>query len=88
MVNYDRIGNCGGKGCHIDMILLLFREMEQVQRSWQKACTPFPGAYTPLKDKGPEDIDFVVIRENTEGLYAGKMGYGTREVGDPVVGYL
>ncbi|MBW1769217.1 MAG: 3-isopropylmalate dehydrogenase [Deltaproteobacteria bacterium] len=31
----------------------------------------FPGAYTPLKDKGPEDIDFVVIRENTEGLYAG-----------------
>jgi 3-isopropylmalate dehydrogenase len=24
----------------------------------------------PLKDKGPEDIDFVVIRENTEGLYA------------------
>jgi 3-isopropylmalate dehydrogenase len=24
----------------------------------------------PLKDKGPEDIDFVVVRENTEGLYA------------------
>ncbi len=24
----------------------------------------------PIKDKGPEDIDFTVIRENTEGLYA------------------
>jgi 3-isopropylmalate dehydrogenase len=24
----------------------------------------------PLKDKGPEDIDFVVVRENTEGFYA------------------
>ncbi|MDH5607448.1 MAG: 3-isopropylmalate dehydrogenase [Anaerolineae bacterium] len=24
----------------------------------------------PLKDKGPEDIDFVVVRENTEGLYS------------------
>lgn len=24
----------------------------------------------PLKDKGPDDIDFVVVRENTEGLYA------------------
>ncbi len=24
----------------------------------------------PLKDKGPEDIDMVVVRENTEGLYA------------------
>ena len=34
----------------------------------------FPGVYTPLKDKGPEDIDFVVIRENTEGLYAGSGG--------------
>ena len=30
-----------------------------------------PGVDTPLKDKGPEDIDFVVIRENSEGLYAG-----------------
>ncbi|HOJ50389.1 MAG TPA: 3-isopropylmalate dehydrogenase [Spirochaetota bacterium] len=29
---------------------------------------------TPIKDKGPEDIDFVVIRENTEGLYAGGGG--------------
>ncbi len=25
---------------------------------------------TPLRDKTPEDIDFVVVRENTEGLYA------------------
>ena len=24
----------------------------------------------PLKNKGPEDIDFVVVRENTEGFYA------------------
>src|SRR3970040_2243270 len=24
----------------------------------------------PLKNKGPADIDFVVVRENTEGLYA------------------
>jgi len=30
-----------------------------------------PGVDTPLKDKGPDDIDFVVIRENSEGLYAG-----------------
>ncbi len=34
----------------------------------------FPGVDCPLKDKGPEDIDFVVIRENTEGLYAGAGG--------------
>ena len=35
----------------------------------------YPGVETPLKNKGPEDIDFVVIRENTEGLYAGAGGF-------------
>jgi len=42
----------------------------------------YPGVWTPLKDKGPEEIDFVVIRENTEGLYAGVGGFlrrGTKE---------
>ncbi|MFO7783098.1 MAG: 3-isopropylmalate dehydrogenase [Desulfatiglandales bacterium] len=33
-----------------------------------------PGVYTPIKDKGPEDIDFLVIRENTEGFYTGAGG--------------
>ncbi|MFW5790531.1 MAG: 3-isopropylmalate dehydrogenase [Bacillota bacterium] len=32
-------------------------------------------SFTPLKDKGPEDIDFMVVRENTEGLYAGAGGF-------------
>ena len=31
----------------------------------------YPGVWTPIKDKGPEDIDFVVVRENNEGLYKG-----------------
>ncbi len=35
----------------------------------------YPGVETPVKDKGPEDIDFVVVRENTEGLYANTGGY-------------
>ncbi|MDD2671446.1 MAG: 3-isopropylmalate dehydrogenase [Syntrophales bacterium] len=35
----------------------------------------YPGVYTPLRDKGPDDIDFVVIRENTEGLYTGSGGF-------------
>jgi 3-isopropylmalate dehydrogenase len=32
----------------------------------------YPGVWTPVKDKGPEDIDFVVVRENNEGLYVGE----------------
>lgn len=35
----------------------------------------YPGVNCILKDKGPEDIDFVVIRENTEGLYIGSGGF-------------
>jgi 3-isopropylmalate dehydrogenase len=31
----------------------------------------YPGVWTPLKGKTSEDIDFVVVRENTEGLYCG-----------------
>lgn len=31
----------------------------------------YPGVWTPIKDKGPEDVDFVVVRENNEGLYKG-----------------
>ncbi len=34
----------------------------------------YPGVWTPLKDKGPDDINFVVVRENTEGLYTGMGG--------------
>ena len=34
----------------------------------------FPGVETPLAGKGPEDIDFVVVRENTEDMYCGAGG--------------
>ena len=34
----------------------------------------YPGVETPLKNKGPEDIDYVVVRENNEGLYVGAGG--------------
>ncbi|TVQ95987.1 MAG: 3-isopropylmalate dehydrogenase [Desulfovibrionales bacterium] len=34
----------------------------------------YPGVDCPLKDKGPAEIDYVVVRENTEGLYAGSGG--------------
>lgn len=34
----------------------------------------YPNVETPLKDKGPEHIDFVIIRENTGGIYTGHGG--------------
>ncbi|MBI2302935.1 MAG: 3-isopropylmalate dehydrogenase [Armatimonadetes bacterium] len=34
----------------------------------------FPGVECPLKDKGPEHIDYVVVRENTGDVYSGVGG--------------
>lgn len=34
----------------------------------------FPGLQGPLRDKGADDINFVCVRENTEGEYAGLGG--------------
>lgn len=44
----------------------------------------FPGVDCPLKGKGPEHIDFVVVRENTEGLYAGAGGFLKKGTPDEV----
>ncbi len=44
----------------------------------------YPGVATPLKDKGPEQIDFIVIRENTEGLYTGAGGFLRKGTPDEV----
>ena len=44
----------------------------------------YPGVETPLKDKKPKDIDFIVVRENTEGLYLGIGGFLKKGTEDEV----
>ncbi len=44
----------------------------------------YPGVPTPLKDKGPEDIDYVVVRENVGGLYTGIGGFTMKGTKDEV----
>ena len=44
----------------------------------------YRGVETPLKDKGPEEIDFVVVRENTEGAYVGAGGFLKKGTPDEV----
>ena len=34
----------------------------------------YPGVETPIANKGPEDINYVVVRENTGGIYTGIGG--------------
>ena len=35
----------------------------------------FPGVETPIKDKGPKEIDYVVVRENSGDAYTGAGGF-------------
>jgi len=35
----------------------------------------YPGVETPLKNKGPKDIDYVVVRENSGDVYTGAGGF-------------
>lgn len=44
----------------------------------------YPGVETPLAGKGPGDINFIVVRENTEDLYAGIGGVFKKNTPDEV----
>jgi len=44
----------------------------------------YPGVDTPLANKKPQDIDFVVVRENTEDLYCGVGGFLKKNTADEV----
>ncbi len=44
----------------------------------------YPGVETPLAGKGPDDINFVVVRENTEDLYCGVGGFHRKNTPDEV----
>ncbi len=48
----------------------------------------YPGVWTPLKDKGPEHIDYVVVRENTEGAYCGIGGFFKKGTPDEIATQL
>src|SRR5918997_743136 len=39
---------------------------------------------SPLRDRRPEDVDFVVFRENTEGAYCGAGGFLKKHTADEI----
>jgi len=44
----------------------------------------YPGVPCPIVGKTPDDVDFVVVRENTEGMYAGSGGFFKKGTPDEV----
>lgn len=69
------IGHPGVKPGVLEKGILLKMRFDLDQYINLRPVKLFPGVETPLKDKGPDDIDFVVVRENTEGLYTGSGGF-------------
>lgn len=49
-----------------------------------RPVTLYDDRFCPLKNKKPEDIDFVVVRENSEGLYKGLGEFQNKNTPDEV----
>ena len=60
-----------------DILLRLRRELDQFINL--RPVKLHPGVKSPLSDVAPEDVDFVVVRENSEGLYVGKGSFTAKD---------
>jgi 3-isopropylmalate dehydrogenase len=49
-----------------------------------RPCVLFDRRLTPLKNRSEKEVDFYVIRENTEGLYAGLGGFFKKGTADEI----
>ena len=78
------IGHPGVKPGVLEKGILLRIRFELDQYINLRPVKLYPGVWTPLKDKGPEQIDFTVVRENTEGIYSGIGGVFKKGTPDEV----
>jgi len=78
------IGHPGVKPGILEQGILLKARFELDQYINLRPVKLYPGVETPLQDKGPEHVDFVVVRENTEGLYCGSGGFLKKGTPDEV----
>ena len=64
------------------ILLRLRRELDQYINL--RPVKLHPGVQGPLADAKPGDVDFVVVRENTEGLYAGRGSFIAKGTPDEI----
>lgn len=78
------IGHPGVKPGILEKGILLKLRFELDQYVNLRPVILYDGVETPLKDKTYKEIDFVVVRENTEGLYTGSGGFFKKGTSDEV----
>ena len=72
------IGHPGVKPGVLEKGILLRLRFELDQYINLRPVKLYPGVVTPLRGKGPEDIDYIVVRENTGGIYTGVGGFSMK----------
>ncbi|MDD5688358.1 MAG: 3-isopropylmalate dehydrogenase [Elusimicrobia bacterium] len=82
------IGHPDVKAGILEKGLLLRTRFELDQYINLRPVVLYPGVYTPIKNKEPKDINFVVVRENTEGAYSGTGGVFKKDTKDEVATQL
>jgi 3-isopropylmalate dehydrogenase len=65
-----------------EILLTLRRELDQYVNL--RPVRLYPGVATPVRGIEPDDVDMVVVRENTEGLYTGTGGFTRRYTADEI----
>ena len=60
-----------------EIILRMRKELDQYINL--RPIKLHPGVHSPITDATPENVDFVVIRENSEGLYVGKGDFTAKD---------
>jgi 3-isopropylmalate dehydrogenase len=78
------IGHPGVKPGILEKGILLKTRFDLEQYINLRPVKLYPGVWTPVKDKGPSEIDFVVVRENTEGIYKGMGEFQNKGTKDEV----
>ncbi len=74
-VGADPRGNAKIPQGLIETDILLKMRFELDQYINLRPTRLLPGVPTPLKNIGPNDIDMIIVRENTEGLYCQNGGF-------------
>src|SRR3989337_3458157 len=74
-VGADPRGNAQIPQGLIETDILLKMRFELDQYINLRPTRLLPGVPTPLKNAGPDDINMVIVRENTEGLYCQNGGF-------------
>lgn len=69
------VGHPGVKPGILEKGILLKLRFELDQYINLRPVKLYPGVDSPLKGKGPNEIDYVVVRENSGGLYTGVGGF-------------